>query len=390
MTSEPLPGHEILTEPFLRQWGAVQGMKSYYIAGPNEIGWCDDSGYGIDRDPNIHEYIFSAPLGTMALVSTPLPEPVCLGCDRAEYAKVTITFHELSCPGHPSNRLVKVLPGLLVGLEEKPEGLIWGFVANLMPIWEDYGGLMGEFPFRGAPEYAYALPARVLAEIGQKVEMLPQSEGFDTRDSAFDRFTASTSEEVKPCQTTTLACNAAHPKSQPSEVAATNPEGKTCSVCNWTNSKSGVLNLGSHGWICHGCIQRHYDQISVPATPPGTPRTDTVLEANGIRCACSEKPIELARTLETELAAVTAERDSASKQLIEAHNEIENITVEHAQACATLARDTALAEAQKLRELLESATRIFDVLDTVTWDENGCPVNYRDAQKDIIRALQPR
>lgn len=54
------------------------------------------------------------------------------------------------------------------------------------------------------------------------------------------------------------------------------------------------------------------------------------------------------------------------------------------------ARDTALAEAQKLRELLESATRIFDVLDTVTWDENGCPVNYRDAQKDIIRALQPR
>lgn len=136
MNPEPLPGHEILTEPFLRQWGAVQGMKSYYIAGPNEIGWCDNSGYGIDRDPNIHEYIFSAPLGTMALVST------------------------------------------------------------------------------------------------------------------------------------TLACNAAHPKSQPSEVAATNPEGKTCSVCNWTNSKSGVLNLGSHGWICHGCIQRHYDQISVPATSP--------------------------------------------------------------------------------------------------------------------------
>lgn len=57
---------------------------------------------------------------------------------------------------------------------------------------------------------------------------------------------------------------------------------------------------------------------------------------------------------------------------------------------AEAARDTALAEAQKLRELLESATRIFDVLDTVTWDENGCPVNYRDAQKDIIRALQPR
>jgi hypothetical protein len=34
-----------------------------------------------------------------------------------------------------------------------------------------------------------------------------------------------------------------------------------------------------------------------------------MMEANGLRCACSEKPIALCIELETELAAVTAENE---------------------------------------------------------------------------------
>ncbi len=44
-----------------------------------------------------------------------------------------------------------------------------------------------------------------------------------------------------------------------------------------------------------------------------TPRTDAMLEANGIRCACSEKPIALCRELERELNAVIAERDKLQR-----------------------------------------------------------------------------
>ena len=40
-----------------------------------------------------------------------------------------------------------------------------------------------------------------------------------------------------------------------------------------------------------------------------TPRTDAMTDANGMRCSCAEKPIELCYQLERELAALAAEEE---------------------------------------------------------------------------------
>jgi hypothetical protein len=40
-----------------------------------------------------------------------------------------------------------------------------------------------------------------------------------------------------------------------------------------------------------------------------TQRTDAMIESNGLRCACSEKPIALCIELETELASLKAENE---------------------------------------------------------------------------------
>ena len=41
-----------------------------------------------------------------------------------------------------------------------------------------------------------------------------------------------------------------------------------------------------------------------------TPRTDDMVDQNGLSCQCAELPTCLARQLERELSAVTAERDA--------------------------------------------------------------------------------
>ena len=46
-----------------------------------------------------------------------------------------------------------------------------------------------------------------------------------------------------------------------------------------------------------------------------TPRTDDMVDQNGLSCQCAELPTCLARQLERELAAVTAERDALRADL---------------------------------------------------------------------------
>ena len=57
------------------------------------------------------------------------------------------------------------------------------------------------------------------------------------------------------------------------------------------------------------------DQLKQRDAVSDTPRTDAMTEANGIQCKCSDKPIELCRQLERELASVTAERDALRADL---------------------------------------------------------------------------
>ena len=54
-----------------------------------------------------------------------------------------------------------------------------------------------------------------------------------------------------------------------------------------------------------------------------TPRTDAMLEVNGLRCGCAEKPIDLCEQLERELAAVSAEREHIREWAIRCQDEME-------------------------------------------------------------------
>lgn len=229
MNPEPLPGHEILTEPFLRQRGAVDGMLWHHHNWPVNFWklWVE-----ITKDKPAHVIaglvadgygVFSAPLGTMAMVSTPLPEVRCecgesivwmmnaivyevskitqCACDFDKWQPEKATGHSWVCPihkrasamygewlkqrpppqqhdtlcsAHPRNRLVKVLPGWLSRLKEKPEGLMWAregraddwTVCSL--VWSEASAILALQIVTGSYGLAYALPARVLAEIEGK------------------------------------------------------------------------------------------------------------------------------------------------------------------------------------------------------------------------------
>lgn len=163
-TIPPEPGFEIVPPDFVRKHGAVEGMKTFCRSLP-ETGWLQcpySTGEDIHPDELMGDIVYSAPLGTQAMLSTPLPEPVCncsirIGVDHCD-----------DCPCHPRNRLVKVLPGWLAGLKEKPEGLMWAVAKD-----KDYGGTwtpLEAWPFakafsgnpwrkeHGADTFAYALP----------------------------------------------------------------------------------------------------------------------------------------------------------------------------------------------------------------------------------------
>lgn len=161
--AEAPKGHEILTPEFLREHGAQEGMKAFWPTYP-EQGWLG-SAYVIGTpvaESDLERFIWCAPLGTMAMVSTPLPEAVCdLYCNTFGFKQ---DEHQPLCKAHPRNARVKVLPGWLAELKDKPEGLEWS-CAGIKTDWEPVLFWPFSENFNGGgsgPElFAYSLPRYV-------------------------------------------------------------------------------------------------------------------------------------------------------------------------------------------------------------------------------------
>lgn len=64
--------------------------------------------------------------------------------------------------------------------------------------------------------------------------------------------------------------------------------------------------------------------------------------------------------------------------------------IKHSSDCIighALSSQPDLPLIEEVRDAAEETATIFDELDTVQWDENGCPVTYQGAQEKIIRLL---
>ena len=86
-----------------------------------------------------------------------------------------------------------------------------------------------------------------------------------------------------------------------------------------------------------------------------TPRTDAMLASLGLRCGCSEKPIELCYTLERELAAVTSERDQLLQKMQQVEAEMDRLAGDKQRLIDTsmdglLELGAVAAERDRLRE----------------------------------------
>lgn len=160
MTTNPQPtppaGDEILSPEVAKM--KLEGMKyAYKVSEVKEWRSFPSQWKIIEDDFNLYD--FSAPLGTTALLLTPGPEVGECECDT--YVGAKIGEHFTNCPVHPNNAYVKVLPGWLAGLKEKPEGLL--FTSAIMEwkwtkdteIWEK---VLAKQLTR---HYAYAVPRHV-------------------------------------------------------------------------------------------------------------------------------------------------------------------------------------------------------------------------------------
>lgn len=95
--------------------------------------------------------------------------------------------------------------------------------------------------------------------------------------------------------------------------------------------------------------------------------------------------LTLSQTLGTELETLRAqlvERDERLKEAEKVSSEWQSVLFEERRGILALQ-----AHVEKLREGLEETATIFDDLDTVQWDENGCPVTYQGTQDKIIKLL---
>lgn len=153
----PPPGFEILTPDTLRTYGAVKDMQLC-----EEGIWEAVDYVPIGFKALNFEYAYAAPTGTTALLSTPLPEPECIGCYKTGPLGLV---HEQSCPAHPNNRLVKVLPGWLEKCKEKPKGLMfacsaeWCKERGIKHEWIQAHSQWGaQFRDPNNGDFAYAVP----------------------------------------------------------------------------------------------------------------------------------------------------------------------------------------------------------------------------------------
>lgn len=122
------PGHELLTAEFLREHGAVEGMKVYF-----DDTWQDYLFPAGRHLPENHmRDIYSAAIGTIAATLTPAPKG-----------------------------FRNVLPGWLAEQREKPEGLIWGNAKPFpYPNWKPCTAQIGEAlsAYIGDPAFVWAVP----------------------------------------------------------------------------------------------------------------------------------------------------------------------------------------------------------------------------------------
>lgn len=162
------PGQEIISPDIAKL--NPEGMRYCAKGQP-----CDSWGKWTNSTPptedELEYWSFSAPLGTLAALSTPLPEARC-ECALAHNRNIEVEYrhlqqHAQSCPAHPRNRLVRVLPGQLAGLKVKPKGLIWAEMGK--SNWEPFPHSIEEYHKTFAPgsvpqeddgpyDLAYALP----------------------------------------------------------------------------------------------------------------------------------------------------------------------------------------------------------------------------------------
>lgn len=121
----PPAGHEILTPEFLREHGAVEGMLTGRKQAPHY--WEPTGGPPPTEQWEFANYLFSAPIGTIAAKLTPAPAG-----------------------------FRNVLPGWLAGLDTKPEELLWSTTNGVH--WNPCS-LRWPFPNDGDEgEFAYAVP----------------------------------------------------------------------------------------------------------------------------------------------------------------------------------------------------------------------------------------
>lgn len=192
------PNHEPLPPNFLRQHGALKGMKCWY-----DQKWVEK----VTDKPLVEmdfRLIWCAPTGTIAAATTPVPKVEC-SCGRNGFLSEVPADgpHHTSCPKHPRNAYVRILPHQLAQLPEKPEGLMiahpksgdWKLVNS-----NNFENQLDWIEWCMDGHFAYAVRRHVMDRIEQHLS----TKGGD-----------------EPCATNTLAANAVNvEENAPSTVAS--------------------------------------------------------------------------------------------------------------------------------------------------------------------------
>lgn len=270
-TPEPPEGCEIYDPKLAAKHGAVKGMMCYQ----SDQGWIPSKyspGEKIKGWDLTHGEPYAVPLGTTAMLTTPVPVRECdckfrpahdTGCECLDCWRWVNRPHFSECPAHPRNRYVPVLPGQLARCPKMPLGLIcrWREESSYTNCeWKAYPE--GQWPFTELScldaDIAYAVPAYVMAEI-EREEVL--TKGGDCNDSG----------------QTPGSDTAAPEPSDPALAAA------TCSKPSLESIRKGYRQVG----ICPDCGQMAMDCLCVaPAPVEPTPPAPSLPELGATLLPC--------------------------------------------------------------------------------------------------------
>lgn len=318
--AEAPKGYEILTPEFLREHGAQKGMKFW-----SNDHWADDNAPDKPFEPAIDfRFQWCAPLGTMAMVSTPLPEAVCCGMPNCG-ALTKYNKHSELCPAHPRNARVKVLPGWLAELKEKPEGLEWACKGSVHD-WEEiktwpFSALFEHWNDQG--DFAYSLPRSVYdaieannAEWNAVLSPVSNAPAKESRPPG-----AGQADGPPECFGGERALAKCADTGWVDLRPAPQPPLKTpCPHCGYENFPQHVL--------CASC-NLAMKPAPVAGTPPTkTPLTDAWVMANFswmLVGNCSVKQaVDFARSLESKLAVANAEITRLMLELEAVRNKLDD------------------------------------------------------------------